>query len=54
MNSGKRRQQKVMATDGREERQGTKFLRYFGPVLDALRTLGDSGTPDEVIERQGC
>ena len=31
--------------------EGTQFLRYFGPVLDALRGLGGSGTPDEVIER---
>ncbi len=27
------------------------FLRYFGPLLDALRALGGSGTPDEVVER---
>lgn len=27
---------------------GAKFLRYFGPVLDALRTLGGSATPEEV------
>lgn len=31
--------------------QGSQFVRYFGPVLDALRELGDSGTPDEVVER---
>ncbi len=30
---------------------GTKFLRYFGPLLDALRNLGGSGTPEEVAER---
>lgn len=24
---------------------------YFGPLLDALRSLGGSGTPDEVVER---
>ena len=30
---------------------GTQFLRYFGPLLDALRSLGGSGTPDEVVER---
>lgn len=28
-----------------------RFFRYFGPVLDALRDLGGSGTPDEVVER---
>lgn len=35
----------------RAERPGAQFVRYFGPVLDALRALGDSGTSDEVIER---
>jgi restriction system protein len=31
--------------------EGAQFVRYFGPVLDALRRLGGSGTPDEVVER---
>jgi len=31
--------------------EGAQFTRYFGPVLDALRRLGGSGTPDEVVER---
>jgi restriction system protein len=31
--------------------KGAKFVRYFGPLLDALRGLGGSGTPDEVTER---
>lgn len=35
----------------RKKPDGTKFLRYFGPVLDALRNLGGSGTPEEVAER---
>jgi restriction system protein len=35
----------------RKSPDGTKFLRYFGPVLDALRNLGGSGTPEEVAER---
>jgi restriction system protein len=30
---------------------GTQFLKYFGPLLDALRKLGGSGSPDEVTER---
>lgn len=30
--------------------KGPHFVRYFGPVLDALRHLGGSGTPDEVRE----
>jgi restriction system protein len=38
---------------GAEQRkeEGAQFVRYFGPLLDALRALGGSGTPDEVIER---
>ena len=31
--------------------EGAQFLRYFEPILDALRSLGGSGTPDEVVER---
>jgi restriction system protein len=30
---------------------GAQFLRYFGPILNALQSLGGSGTPDEVVER---
>jgi restriction system protein len=30
---------------------GARFVRYFGPLLDALRALGGSGTPDEVVEQ---
>jgi restriction system protein len=30
---------------------GSVFLTYFGPLLDALRALGGSGTPDEVVEK---
>ena len=33
----------------RKNVEGTKFLRYFGPLLDALRKLGGSGSPDEVV-----
>lgn len=35
----------------RKNSEGTRFLRYFGPLLDALRKLGGSGTPDEVVEQ---
>lgn len=35
----------------RRNLEGTEFLRYFGPLLDALRKLGGSGTPDEVAEQ---
>jgi restriction system protein len=38
-----------MATGKKEER--SLFLTYFGPLLDALRTLGGSGTPDEVVAK---
>ena len=31
--------------------EGSAFVRFFGPLLDALRGLGGSGTPDEVVER---
>ena len=31
--------------------EGAQFVRYFGPLLDALRALGGSGTPEEVVER---
>jgi restriction system protein len=31
--------------------EGAQFVQYFGPLLDALRGLGGSGTPDEVVER---
>lgn len=34
--------------DGNE---GAKFLQWFGPLLDALRELGGSGTPDEVVDQ---
>ena len=35
----------------RKNTEGTKFLRYFGPLLNALRALGGSGRPEEVVER---
>ncbi|MDP2366788.1 restriction endonuclease [Rhodoferax sp.] len=35
----------------RKTEEGAQFVRYFGPLLDALRKLGGSGTPDEVIEQ---
>lgn len=35
----------------RNHDEGTKFLKFFGPLLDALRKLGGSGTPDEVVEK---
>lgn len=38
-----------MAKQKKEE--GAQFVRYFGPLLVALRGLGGSGTPDEVVER---
>lgn len=35
----------------RKSEEGSQFVRYFGPLLDALRKLGGSGTPDEVVEQ---
>lgn len=32
-------------------KQHAEFLRWFGPLLDALRDLGDSGKPNEVSSR---
>ena len=31
--------------------EGAQFVGYFGPLLDALRKLGGSGTPGEVVEQ---
>src|ERR1039457_5740363 len=31
--------------------KGPQFVRYFGPVLDALRALGGSGSPNEVADK---
>jgi restriction system protein len=35
----------------RKDDEGAQFVKYFGPLLDALRKLGGSGTPDEVVEQ---
>jgi restriction system protein len=35
----------------KSKEEGAQFVQYFGPVLDALRALGGSGKPDEVVER---
>ncbi|HET9741911.1 MAG TPA: restriction endonuclease [Terriglobales bacterium] len=37
--------------EAKKKDEGARFVRYFGPLLDALRALGGSGTPDEVVER---
>lgn len=39
-----------MAGSPQEQLEGAKFVQWFGPVLDALRALGGSGTPDEVVD----
>ena len=31
--------------------EGAQFVQYFGPILDALRALGGSGRPREVVDR---
>ena len=33
------------------KKEGTQFLRHFGPLLDALRELGGSATPDEATDK---
>lgn len=35
----------------KKKETGAQFVRYFGPVLDALRELGGSGRPEEVVQR---
>ena len=35
----------------KSRKEGTQFLRWFGPLLDALRDLGGSGTPDEATDK---
>ncbi|MGH8505456.1 MAG: restriction endonuclease [Stenotrophobium sp.] len=35
----------------RKNEEGAKFVKFFGPLLDALRKLGGSGKPDEVVEQ---
>ena len=31
--------------------EGAKFVRYFGPLLDALRSLGGSAKAEEAVDR---
>lgn len=38
-------------TTRRWDPEGLRFKRYLGPVLDALRALGGSGTPREVFDQ---
>lgn len=38
-----------MAKDKKDE--GIQFVRFFGPLLDALRSIGGSAKPDEAIDR---
>ncbi len=39
-----------MITKTKKE-EGAQFVRYFGPLLDALRDLGGSAKPDEAVDR---
>lgn len=34
-----------------DHNEGAQFVNWFGPLLDALRQLGGSGSPDEVVEQ---
>src|SRR5688572_4434274 len=34
-----------------EKIEGAQFVWYFGPLLDALRELGGSGSPGEVVDQ---
>lgn len=33
------------------KKEGAQFLRWFGPLLDALRALGGSATPEEATDK---
>lgn len=35
----------------KREPQGPQFVRYFGPVINALKELGGSGRPAEVRDK---
>jgi restriction system protein len=35
----------------RKAGNGPQFVRFFGPLLDALRKLGGSATPEEAVEQ---
>jgi hypothetical protein len=41
----------TMVNKIKKDDEGAQFVRYFGPLLDALRGLGGSGSPEEVVER---
>ena len=34
-----------------KKKEGTQFLHHFGPLLDALRALGGSASPDEATDK---
>jgi len=34
-----------------KDSDGAQFVRWFGPLLDTLRALGGSGTPDEIVDK---
>lgn len=34
-----------------DKKEGAEFLRWFGPLLDALRELGGSATPEETTDK---
>jgi hypothetical protein len=38
-------------TSKKKKEDGAQFVRYFGPLLDALRGLGGSAKPDEAVDR---
>jgi len=40
-----------VATTKEKKDEGAQFVRYFGPLLDALRGLGGSGKVDEAVDR---
>ena len=37
--------------DKQSKQRHSEFIKWFGPTLDALRQLGGSGRPKEVVEQ---
>lgn len=42
---------RTLQREGWTDFVGARFVRYFGPLLDALRGLGRSAKTDEAVDR---
>ena len=43
--------EKIKRTGTRREKTGPEFVRFFAPLLDTLRELGNSGRPKEISDK---